>query len=105
MVQVSQIQHGKSPIHDAPIHVIGAGVAGSWHALLLAKAGYRVTLHVRGDAAMASGTSHWAGGMLAPYCEQDGSEPVITKTPEGAWSHVVWQAAQPYLQTLETAER
>jgi NitT/TauT family transport system substrate-binding protein len=34
-----------------------------------------------------------------------GSEPVITKAPEGAWSHVVWEAAQPYLQTLETAQR
>ncbi len=93
MVQTSQIQHDKSPIHDAPIHVIGAGVAGSWHALLLAKAGYRVTLHERGDAAMADGTSHWAGGMLAPYCEQDGSEPVITRL--GLRSLALWREHVP----------
>jgi glycine oxidase len=93
MVQTSQIQHDKSPHHDAPIHVIGAGVAGSWHALLLAKAGYRVTLHERGDAAMADGTSHWAGGMLAPYCEQDGSEPVITRL--GLRSLALWRREVP----------
>jgi len=28
---------------------------------------------------MTLGTSHWAGGMLAPYCEREASEPVITR--------------------------
>ena len=93
MVHTSQIQRDKSPIHDVPIHVIGAGVAGSWHALLLAKAGYRVTLHESGDAAMADSASHWAGGMLAPYCEQDGSEPVITRL--GLRSLALWRREVP----------
>ncbi len=38
-----------------------------------------VTLHERSDAAMTQSTSHWAGGMLAPYCEAEVSEPVIVR--------------------------
>jgi glycine oxidase len=59
--------------------VIGAGIAGAWQALLFAKAGHAVTLFERGDAGMTQATSHWAGGMLAPYCEREASEPVITR--------------------------
>ncbi len=67
----------KSPRGDSPVSVIGAGIAGSWHALLFALAGHAVTLHERSDAAMTESTSHWAGGMLAPWCEAESSEPVI----------------------------
>jgi glycine oxidase len=67
----------KSPRGDSPVSVIGAGIAGSWHALLFALAGHAVTLHERGDAAMTESTSHFAGGMLAPWCEAESSEPVI----------------------------
>jgi glycine oxidase len=28
---------------------------------------------------MRQATSHWAGGMLAPYCEREASEPLITR--------------------------
>jgi glycine oxidase len=59
--------------------VIGAGIAGAWQALLFAKAGRAVTLFERGDAGMTQATSHWAGGMLAPYCEREASEPLITR--------------------------
>jgi glycine oxidase len=64
---------------ESPVSVIGAGIAGAWQALLFANAGHAVTLHERGDAAMTQATSHWAGGMLAPYCEREASEPVITR--------------------------
>ncbi len=67
----------KSPRGDSPVSVIGAGIAGSWHALLFALAGHAVTLHERSDAAMTQSTSHFAGGMLAPWCEAESSEPVI----------------------------
>ena len=68
-----------SPRGQSPISVIGAGVAGAWQALLFAQSGRSVTLHERSDAAMAQSTSHWAGGMLAPYCEAEGAEPVIIR--------------------------
>ena len=62
---------------DSPVTIIGAGVAGAWQALLFAQAGHAVTLHERSDAGMTLSTSHWAGGMLAPWCEAEMSEPVI----------------------------
>jgi len=73
------LQTAKSPRGDSSVNIIGAGIAGTWHALLFARAGYDVTLHERGDAAMTQATSHWAGGMLAPWCEREASEPVITR--------------------------
>jgi glycine oxidase len=63
----------------SPVSIIGAGIAGAWQALLFARAGHAVTLHERSDAAMTQSTSHWAGGMLAPYCEAEASEPVIVR--------------------------
>ena len=72
-------QGSKLPRGDSPVSVIGAGIAGAWQALLFAKAGHCVTLHERSDQAMMLSTSHWAGGMLAPYCEAEASEPVISR--------------------------
>ena len=64
---------------DSPVNVIGAGIAGAWQALLFAQAGRDVTLHERSSDAMAQSTSYWAGGMLAPWCEAETSEPVIVR--------------------------
>src|SRR6266576_6848713 len=74
MYQSSAVSRG-----DSPVSVIGAGIAGAWQALLFAQAGRAVTLHERSDAAMAQSTSYWAGGMLAPYCEAETSEPVVVR--------------------------
>jgi glycine oxidase len=74
MYQSAETSRGESPVS-----IIGAGIAGAWQALLFAKAGHPVTLFERGDAAMTQATSHWAGGMLAPYCEREASEPLITR--------------------------
>src|ERR1700735_2129938 len=82
MYQSSEKQRGRSPVAprgQSPVSVIGAGIAGSWHALLFAQAGHAVTVHERSDAAMTQSTSHWAGGMLAPWCEAETSEPVISR--------------------------
>ncbi len=76
-----------------PINVIGAGIAGTWQALLFAKAGCEVTLHERGDASMAQATSHWAGGMLAPYCESEAAEPLVTRL--GLRSLDLWRGETP----------
>src|SRR6202163_1871398 len=82
MYQGSKSQRGQSPVApgvESPVSVIGAGIAGAWQALLFAQAGHDVTLHERSSNAMMLSTSHWAGGMLAPYCESEVSEPVISR--------------------------
>jgi glycine oxidase len=78
---------------EPPIAVIGAGIAGAWQALLFAKAGHAVTLHERGDDAMAHATSHWAGGMLAPWCESEVSEPLVSRL--GLRSLALWREHAP----------
>ena len=67
------------PRGDSPVSIIGAGIAGAWQALLFAQAGHAVTLYERSDAGMTLATSHWAGGMLAPWCEAETSEPLISR--------------------------
>jgi glycine oxidase len=64
---------------DSPVSIIGAGIAGAWQALLFAQAGHAVTLHERSDEAMMDSTSYWAGGMLAPWCESEAAEPLISR--------------------------
>jgi glycine oxidase len=73
------MQLNSEPRAEASVSIIGAGVAGAWHALLFAQAGHDVTLHERSDASLMLSTSHWAGGMLAPYCESESSEPLISR--------------------------
>ena len=73
--------------------MLGAGIAGTWQALLFAKAGCRVALYERGEATMTQATSHWAGGMLAPFCEGEAAEPVITRL--GLRSLDLWREALP----------
>lgn len=75
------------------ISVIGAGVAGTWQALLFAKAGYRVTVYERDEPALTHSTSHWAGGMLAPHCESEAAEPMITRL--GLRSLDLWREMLP----------
>jgi glycine oxidase len=72
-------QSSKKPRGESPVSIIGAGIAGAWQALLFAQAGHAVTLHERSDEAMMLSTSHWAGGMLAPYCESEAAEPIISR--------------------------
>jgi glycine oxidase len=78
---------------DSPVSIIGAGVAGAWQALLFAKSNRTVTLFERGDAAMTQATSHWAGGMLAPYCEREASEPLVARL--GIRSLELWREQFP----------
>src|ERR1700681_4952826 len=82
------------PKGESPVSVIGAGIAGAWQALLFAQAGHAVTLHERSDDGMTESTSHWAGGMLAPYCEAEASEPVISRL--GIRSLDLWREHFPH---------
>src|ERR1700753_3328226 len=83
----------KSSRGDSPVTIIGAGISGAWHALLFAQAGHPVTVHERSDAAMTLSTSHWAGGMLAPWCEAEAAEPVIIRL--GVPSLDLWKQHVP----------
>jgi glycine oxidase len=73
------MQANKSLGGESPVTIIGAGIAGAWQALLFAQAGHDVTLHEQGDSDLMLSTSHWAGGMLAPWCESEAAEPVISR--------------------------
>ena len=83
----------KSPRGESPVTIIGAGIAGAWQALLFAQAGHDVTLHEQSDASLMLSTSHWAGGMLAPFCESESAEPVISRL--GQRSLDLWRQQLP----------
>src|SRR3954468_16875333 len=93
MTQATHALRGESAVAHQSVSVIGAGIAGAWQALLFAKAGHTVTLFERGDVGMTEATSHWAGGMLAPYCEREASEPVISRL--GIRSLDLWRGEFP----------
>jgi glycine oxidase len=91
---------------SAHISIIGAGVAGTWQALLLSRAGFAVTLFERDDASLENSTGYWAGGMLAPFCEAEATEPVVTRL--GLRSLDLWDSelpAGPRSGTLVVAHR
>ena len=76
-----------------PVSIVGAGIAGTWQALLFAKAGHPVTVYERSGADLSGSTSVRAGGMLAPWCEQEASEPAITRL--GVRSLSLWRDHVP----------
>lgn len=71
--------------------VKGAGVAGLATALELARRGLAAEL-VERRADIGLGASHWAGGMLAPYCEREAAEEIVLTSGLAAadwWDEVV----------------
>ncbi|MBS0578619.1 MAG: FAD-dependent oxidoreductase [Proteobacteria bacterium] len=70
--------------------VIGAGIAGLTCALELAARGAAVEVYERSPRLGAQACSWFAGGMLAPWCERENSEPLIAQL--GAESIPWWQA-------------
>jgi glycine oxidase len=79
----------------AAADIIGAGIAGLWQALALAKTGCEVAVYERDSEAMTQSASHFAGGMLAPWCEGEAAEPVITRL--GLRSLDLWREQVPDL--------
>lgn len=93
MNQTTHASRAESGVATSSISIIGAGIAGAWQALLLAKAGHGVTLYERDNADMREGTTHWGGGMLAPWCEAEVSEPLIMRLGQRAL--YLWRAELP----------
>ncbi|MGH6816629.1 MAG: FAD-dependent oxidoreductase [Hyphomicrobiaceae bacterium] len=60
-----------------PVTVVGAGIIGLWTTLVLQRTGYAVRLIDRCAVPFAQTASRYAGAMLAPYCEADGSPPIV----------------------------
>lgn len=88
MIMTTHIPHGHTHVG-----IIGAGIAGAWHGYLLAQAGYHVSLYERDAPSLSNATSHWAGGMLAPWCEAEAAEPLIVRL--GETSLGLWRDALP----------
>ena len=93
MLQTLSSSQSVAASSHPPVTVIGAGVAGTWQALLLTRAGFRVSLHERGDASLDQSASYFAGGMLAPWCEREMSEPAVTRL--GVRSLALWREEMP----------
>jgi len=77
------------------ITVVGAGIAGLWQALTLARRGHRVRLFEQSSRPFAQAASSFAGAMLAPYCEAEAAEPVVRDL--GLRSIALWRATYPGL--------
>ncbi len=76
------------------ILVKGAGVAGLATALELARRGIPVEV-VERRTDIGLGASHWAGGMLAPYCEREAAEEIVLTS--GLLAADWWDEAVPGL--------
>ncbi len=61
------------------VTVVGAGIVGLWQALVLARAGHRVTVCEAAPESEAGSASRCAGAMLAPYCEAEAAEELVLR--------------------------
>lgn len=77
------------------ITVLGAGILGLWQALMLARAGHRVSLLEASPEPFARSASLYAGVMLAPEREAESAEPLIRDL--GHEGVAKWRALYPDL--------
>lgn len=66
-------------MNNVHIEIIGAGVAGLCTAKHFIDRGCHVSLYAQSMGIDESCCSWWAGGMLAPWCESESAEPLITR--------------------------
>lgn len=71
------------------VRIYGAGIVGLWQARLFLRAGFDVEIIDAGGRDLAHSCSYWAGGMLAPWCEQEVAEPIINRL--GQVSLSLWE--------------
>ena len=82
------------------VTVVGAGIFGLWQAFEFARRGHRVQLFEALPEASSGGASRFAGAMLAPYCEEEGAEPVVREL--GLSAMALWREAYPDVTTNGT---
>lgn len=78
------------------IRVIGAGVAGLTCAYEFARAGETVEIIERASGP-GLGCSFHAGGMISPWCEEEGAEPLVVQLGREALDY--WMKTVPAAQT------
>ncbi|MGH1418508.1 MAG: FAD-dependent oxidoreductase [Hyphomicrobiaceae bacterium] len=66
-----------SPSHKPPVVIVGAGILGLWQALLLARAGFAVTVYETSKTPFSDTASRFAGAMLAPDCEGEAAPDIV----------------------------
>ncbi len=64
---------------SAPVTILGAGVLGLSIAAELAARDIPVRITDPNGGPGPHGCSWWAGGMLAPYCEEESAEPMVVR--------------------------
>ena len=77
------------------ITIVGAGILGLWQALLLARAGHRVSVIEKSEEPFAEAASRYAGAMIAPFCESESAEPLVRDL--GFEAAALWRAHYPEL--------
>lgn len=75
-----------------PVLIKGAGVAGLTLAFELSRRGISVAVHDLKQQ-IGQGASHYAGGMLAPYCEREAAEELVLTL--GLTAADWWEEALP----------
>jgi glycine oxidase len=73
--------------------VVGGGIFGLWQAFELARRGHRVTLREAMPEHETGAASRFAGAMLAPDCEAEGTEPIVREL--GIKGLKMWREAYP----------
>ncbi len=59
------------------VGIVGAGLAGRWLAISLARTDWQVTIFDKDDESGQDSCTWTGAGMIAPYCEQESAEPII----------------------------
>src|SRR6185369_3075692 len=73
------------------VTIIGAGVAGLTCAVELVERGVDVEVLERSPSLGDAACSWQAGGMLAPWCERESTEPIVARLGEES---IAWWAAR-----------
>lgn len=80
------------------ITVLGAGIVGLWQAYTLAQRGHTVRLMERTATPFTNAASQLAGAMLSPYCEREGTDPIVQEL--GVHGAAIWRDIVPGVASM-----